>query len=723
VQQLLRGCFDHNSSLRPSFPEICQVFDQDWKVDGLAKDLPEVSIITSGADAYCTKTLDEETNKNENRPAQVFRNAPREVKKQPDSKHVSEHLSHPAQMQERKFSAFKGETVRLMTYDKKIVEIPVAVAERSCTLCRQAHLQEQGQVIALNDPNCTLKIISKVITYLRTLLDVECGRQHATELRKVEAMLTQVDDEGSFTLLMVANYLDLPELTYLACAGLKAQPNPPLEAKSGEDVKSCRDHVIVPVASIAGALNVALGPTSGTDRGNDKAYRGGKVSASEKGAQARKPLPELPSQRHRFDQAGPRPTRSRSSPAKPHQIDDGILYTTDKVLSENDMKNLIPPSASPQRLPLKDNFLPGVGFLESLTEWGSSSWTDLVDPRVAHAGRPPSPGRGTKRNRSGSCDEGAPIAPKRMATKNRDAYLKGTPQVLTQLKCADISIHCTPFVGGAAKASSSDEPLSNSTNLTFEKGTLPGAGLPTDPEPLLNRLQFRRLVDPEGDCYVGTCKGDLMHGIGVCWYANGDKYHGQWRAGMRHGIGRMEWNDGHIFEGSWRQDMVCPGAKSKRKPTDKLSELVDQVSPHPLPYRPPMSVQMFRARLDRMQGENEEPMDPLAGIFIDAKSQASNENVKDTRGILTRVVDQTHSVAGMFTGVGEFVMDLMSQSPPAANNLKSSESVASPRRLRCYRVEQDKLVLEEYCSSSNTLSGAVSPSNGHQRPLNLFYLF
>lgn len=69
-------------------------------------------------------------------------------------------------------------------------------------------------------------------------------------------------------------------------------------------------------------------------------------------------------------------------------------------------------------------------------------------------------------------------------------------------------------------------------------------------------LEFRRMIHPDGDTYAGTCKGDLMHGIGVCWYANGDKYCGQWRAGMRHGIGRMKWNDGHLYEGSWRGDLV-----------------------------------------------------------------------------------------------------------------------------------------------------------------------
>ena len=52
-------------------------------------------------------------------------------------------------------------------------------------------------------------------------------------------------------------------------------------------------------------------------------------------------------------------------------------------------------------------------------------------------------------------------------------------------------------------------------------------------------------------------------------YANGDKYYGQWRSGMRHGIGRIEWRDGHMYEGSWREDIVCPGAKSKKKPKDK----------------------------------------------------------------------------------------------------------------------------------------------------------
>ena len=86
----------------------------------------------------------------------------------------------------------------------------------------------------------------------------------------------------------------------------------------------------------------------------------------------------------------------------------------------------------------------------------------------------------------------------------------------------------------------------------------------------LFRLEFRRMIHPDGDRYVGTTRGDLMHGIGICWYANGDKYYGQWRAGMRHGTGRMEWNDTHIYEGTWREDIVCPGVKSKRMNKENL---------------------------------------------------------------------------------------------------------------------------------------------------------
>lgn len=124
-----------------------------------------------------------------------------------------------------------------------------------------------------------------------------------------------------------------------------------------------------------------------------------------------------------------------------------------------------------------------------------------------------------------------------------------------------------------------------------------------------------------------------------------------------------------------------------------------------------MSVHMFRAQLSRMNGEKED-MDPLAHIFNDKNHKSSAapgaedtrvSSAEDTRGILTRVVHQTQSVAGVFSGMGDFVMDIMIQSPPPKSNSETaaaSDEAMPSARLHFFRLDEDNLVEQEYHSNS-----------------------
>lgn len=148
----------------------------------------------------------------------------------------------------------------------------------------------------------------------------------------------------------------------------------------------------------------------------------------------------------------------------------------------------------------------------------------------------------------------------------------------------------------------------------------------------------------------------------------------------------------------------------------------DPPSPHPLAYRPPMSVHMFRARLGRMHGEDSgaspDALDLLlepACHDVDAASTSQREKdagsakAADTRGILTQVVHQTQNVAGVFSGVGDFVSAIMSQSPPtksASDGDAASEAGMRSARLRYFRLdEKDKLIEEDY----DNLPGSTAP--------------
>ena len=550
VQKLLRQCFDHNSCDRPSFSDIYRVFDSEWA------NQPHIALCSSTQVSFTpalemqdsTRTSDDVV------PAsqlvnQVFRNALREIKERKyGSEACANVLSGEQVTLTSESKAARDKTVKLKTYDNQMVEMAYDLAKRSLTLCWQIQLleQEHGQdapagrdsmIITLNDPSCTLSMVTNVITYLQSIVDAERGFKTADDLKDVEAMLTNVNEDGIFSLLMVANYLDLPELTYLACKGLSPHV-------------TAADEKVVP-------LTLQAAPTQPVTEELPAGENKKPESASEN-----LQVPELPPRKHRFDREkldGIKQTRSRSSPAKAHQLADDIFYTTDKLLTEHAMKEMLPKQSSP----VKQNFLSSAGVLESIADWGKSSWTDIVQPRFAQAAVPPSPARPSPAPaRRHVQNTGIPVPPAR--TTRLDAHMLGRSSA--DPRTPDKSIHCTPMVAnkGVNKALRLDEHAPPS--LEALDGDTVGEN--TEAQCHLSPLEFRRMIHPDGDSYAGTCKGDLMHGVGVCWYPNGDKYCGQWRAGMRHGIGRMEWNDGHIYEGSWREDLVllsltqCPRTNS-----------------------------------------------------------------------------------------------------------------------------------------------------------------
>jgi|LauGreDrversion2_3_1035106.scaffolds.fasta_scaffold85644_1 hypothetical protein len=203
VQQLLHRCFDHKSCVRPSFSDIHRVFEKDWEnvkapppsyvlfaEAGSEKEIcskdaspgiePEIASSDS-AQAQCWQALGRESIKStcdDIIPAsqlvnQVFQNALREIKDSKTGSKASGNLSLAAPKTfATESSATKDETVKLMTFDKQMVEMPYDLAKRSLTLCWQIQLleQEQGQdpsgpdsmIISLNDPSCTRSMIAKV---------------------------------------------------------------------------------------------------------------------------------------------------------------------------------------------------------------------------------------------------------------------------------------------------------------------------------------------------------------------------------------------------------------------------------------------------------------------------------------------------------------------------------------------------------------------------------
>ena len=554
VQQMLRKCFEHDSTLRPTFSEIYNVLDQNWTNMNAPMLPPRPAALAQASEGSRESDLTEAVvagTHSDTKSTTALNPLPGSAHKE-----FTYSLECPQPLVSSPPAA-KEMTVRVMTYDRQILEFPLSVAKRSATL--QWQMEQKGQQqegngllpdpITLEDPSCTLAMISKVSAYLQVLLEAEQGLKEVDDLRKAELMLTDVDEDGVFALLMVANYLDIPELTYLACHGLKSQME--------NDIRN----VTQPgrAAADAGAHGSGIPCKTEAEQIPTAAKASSVESAKKKSRRVSSDVhaPELPPRKHRFDRAvspggnKQKLTRSRSSPAKPHQLVEATVVSTSQVLSETDMRRMIPGYRSPSR----QHFLPGVGVIESIADWGKSSWSDLVQPRFALAAMPTSP------------------ACKNLNPKAANVGAERLPQA----KVVSESIHCTPFVNRAPSISNSnplgalsagvyEDQLSSAESAHSQASAAKG---PCASETLF-RLEFRRMIHPDGDRYVGTCRGDLMHGIGICWYANGDKYYGQWRAGMRHGMGRMEWCDRHIYEGTWREDIVCPGLKSKRMSKENL---------------------------------------------------------------------------------------------------------------------------------------------------------
>ena len=123
--------------------------------------------------------------------------------------------------------------------------------------------------------------------------------------------------------------------------------------------------------------------------------------------------------------------------------------------------------------------------------------------------------------------------------------------------------------------------------------------------------------------------------------------------------------------------------------------------------------------------------DPLAGLFATDKPPSLALNTEhDSRGILTRVVDQTQHVAGMFTGMGDLMFDIMSHSPEKAvsggqqvRGSKAAVPDAPPLRLKFFRLDEKcKVVEEEYCCKDTTKAAKDSAAGATSKE-EFFYVF
>ena len=153
-----------------------------------------------------------------------------------------------------------------------------------------------------------------------------------------------------------------------------------------------------------------------------------------------------------------------------------------------------------------------------------------------------------------------------------------------------------------------------------------------------------------------------------------------------------------------------------------------------------MSVHMFRARLSRMQGIDKPSPDALECLMEkngkDAQAAIAREKAEapaqaaDTRGILTHVVHQTQSVAGVFSGMGDFVSAIISQSPPHKSTSNGDDAGNRTARLRYFRLDEgDKLVEEEYFNLMGTTPPEWAPpsqstkSDGSTGPVDVYWIF
>ena len=144
-----------------------------------------------------------------------------------------------------------------------------------------------------------------------------------------------------------------------------------------------------------------------------------------------------------------------------------------------------------------------------------------------------------------------------------------------------------------------------------------------------------------------------------------------------------------------------------------------------------MSVHMFRAQISRMHGEDSSTApDPLDRLFGKSARAPAPKLNRDTRGILTHVVDQTQHVAGMFSGVGQFMAaaimipspgkDITNLVPQAA--APEGEAEAPSPRLRFFRRDAvcDKLVEEEFKSGAASASARAPQTS---KDVIYYYIF
>ena len=723
VQRLLHECFSHDSNLRPPFSTINTFFDQRWNdvKDGRQAATPKLTLQPCPApdEAHgCTVRTDVQ-------PFDVLQDqASCEIGSTPNQGSRScLHTSNPlwALSQADLGPGNDGprndldhQIAYIICYDKKVVLMSYAAIGRSKTLSLQLQQLEckfsrsdQPRVLslALHDPCCTHSMICKVSTFLQSLLAAEQHLGNIGQLRKVEATLTDGDEDSIFALLLVANFLDIPELTNVACKGLRPfQPQGPRLEFKGFGLEYDFAARVATLEASTRRNSAVVRTSKNHDSSSLVSSEICQSSETDFSVQSVSVLetvhpPAVPQRAHRFTSSN-RPSNVRSSPslARSHYAWNQV-HATDPLLSEKDMSRILAARVdygTKGSSPVKPTFLRGVGILGSLTGWSPSSCTHSENPR-------PQISAPTNDNHPG---EGKTVSLMRRdqlqssLTKRHRRLVPQTCAPTSDATDASMSIHCTPFVNRGA------EPENTLAHRFWSKeGERKTISHFTKASSDSSLLEFRRFVHAEGDAYVGTCKGELKHGIGTCWYANGDVYYGQWRAGVRHGTGRMEWNNGRVYEGAWCEDIMCPAAKSTNLGKNVMETFsnTETSSAYCRVNNRSMDVQIPGGKFGRVA-----PEPPCSDIIMSAKTRDSNK----TRGPLTHILQQTKTMAQVFAGMGALFDGMMSESPPRkslrtmeATACEQAAQIAAPRRLRFFRVDDhdiSKLVEEELIGDEGT---------------------
>jgi len=122
-----------------------------------------------------------------------------------------------------------------------------------------------------------------------------------------------------------------------------------------------------------------------------------------------------------------------------------------------------------------------------------------------------------------------------------------------------------------------------------------------------------------------------------------------------------------------------------------------------------------------------DPTGPDAQAAIAREKAGAPAQAADTRGILTHVVHQTQSVAGVFSGMGDFVSAIMSQSPPQKFNSDGDDAGNRTARLRYFRLDDcNTLVEEEYFNLAGAIPAVPSQAtngNGSTGPVDVYWIF